>query len=103
MTSVGLRINPAKCEVILLTDSSPDQNAAAVRQIHESISGAAVMPVTDQTQLGAPVTEAAAELVLERKETELRSLLERLHQLDTHSAIFLLRNSLWLPKLQYTF
>ena len=101
MTSVGLLINPAKCEVILPTDSSPDQNAAAVRQIHEWIPGAAVMPVTDQTLLGAPVTEAAAELVLERKETELKRLLERLHQLDAHSAIFLLRNCLRLPKLQY--
>ena len=47
------------------------------------------------------MTEAASELVLTQKETELTRLIERLHYLDAHSAFFLLRNCLWLPKLQY--
>ena len=101
MASIGLVINPAKCEVFMPADTSADQSATAVEQLHEWIPGAAVMPASDQTLLGAPVTEDAAELVLTRKKTELGRLLERLHHLDAHSAFFLLRNCLWLPKLQY--
>ena len=54
-----------------------------------------------QMLLGVPLTEAAADLVLVNKKAELESVVERLHHLEAHSAFFLLRNCLWLPKLQY--
>ena len=35
------------------------------------------------------------------KQGELSHMIERLRHLDAHTSIFLLRNCLWLPKLQY--
>ena len=101
MASIGLDINPTKCEVILPGNILTDQRAKVVTQLHELIPGAAVVPAAHQTLLGAPLTDAAAEVVLAGKRDELDRLLERLHHLDSHSAFFLLRNCLWLPKLQY--
>ena len=66
------------------------QSAAAIRQLHEWIPGAPAIPATEQTLLGAPVTERASELVLTQKETELTRLIERLHYLDNKNGVKLI-------------
>ncbi|KAF0306974.1 Retrotransposable element SLACS protein [Amphibalanus amphitrite] len=101
MASIGLSINARKCEIILPDGSADEEAMQAVRRIHELIPGAAVLGASEQTILGAPITEAAADTVMEEKQGELKHMVERLHHLDAHTALFLLRNCIWLPKLQY--
>ena len=51
--------------------------------------------------LGAPMTDTAAERVMEEKKIEMERMVDRLQHIDAHSAFYLLRNCLWIPKLQY--
>ena len=101
MAGIGLVLNHSKCEIILPENAPEEKRSAATDKIHRIIPGAAVLNRHELKALGAPITEAAAELVMEEKREELERMLERLQHLDAHSAFFLLRNSLWLPKLQY--
>ena len=101
MARIGLEINPAKCEIVLPPSISEEQRTSTVSDIQQLLLRASVLPYAELTELGAPITQSAAEAVIARKEEELDLLLERLHCLDAHSAFFLLRNCLWLPKLQY--
>ena len=101
MAGIGLVLNHSKCEVILSESASEEKRMAVTDKVHRIIPGAAVLNRRELKALGAPITEAAAELVMEEKREELERMLERLQHLDAHSAFFLLRSSLWLPKLQY--
>ena len=101
MAKIGLDINPAKCEIILSPSVSEEQRSSTVREIHQLLPRASVLTHAEMTELGAPITKTAAETIMARKKDELDLLFERLHCLDSHSAFFLLRNCLWLPKLQY--
>ena len=51
--------------------------------------------------LGAPMTDTAAERVMAEKQRDLERMVDRLQHVDAHSAFYLLRNCLWIPKLQY--
>ena len=69
--------------------------------VRQAIPGAAVLADRELTILGAPISQAAAEVTMNDKKEELERMVKRLQTLDPHSAFFLLKNSLWLPKLQY--
>ena len=101
MARIGLNINPNKCEVILPAGISDEQRNCAIGNLHQLIPGAAILQDSERTVLGAPISEAAAEAVIAEKQEELEHMIERLHHLDAHTSFFLLRNCLWLPKLQY--
>ena len=101
MANIGLVLNHTKCEIILPTTISDEQRTSTIHRIHQIIPGAVDLKEHEMTTLGAPITEAAAELTLGEKREELERMLERLQLLDAHSAFFLPRNSIWLPKLKY--
>ena len=101
MAAIGLALNHAKCEIIVPREATTEQISCFTNKLHSVIPGAAVLKDYELTTLGAPLTEAAAQLTVNEKKEELERMLERLQILDSHSAFFLLCNSLWLPKLQY--
>ena len=72
-----------------------------VNQFHQIIPGASVLSEDQQSVLGAPLTAAAAGASARHKREDLVRMIGRLKRLDAHSALYLLRNSLWLPNLQY--
>ena len=100
MARIGLNINPNKCEIIFPADVSDEQRSCAVTSLHQLIPGAAVLQDSERIILGAPISEDAAEAAIVEKREELEYMIGRLRQLDAHVAFFLLRNCLWLPKLQ---
>ena len=65
------------------------------------IPGANITPRSDARMLEAPLTDEAAEAVIANKIEELVRIVDRLQHIDEHSALFLLRNFIWIPKLQY--
>ena len=101
MARIGLDINPAKCEIILPSNATEEQKNFAVGEIHKLLPRASTLTDAELTVLGAPITKTATQAIMAKKADELDLMLERLHCLDVHSAVFLLRNCLWLPKLQY--
>ena len=96
--SLGLKVNPAKCELISL-NSIIDVN---VLKMFEGIAPE-IKSVKhgNMTLLGAPVMPSAVDMALESKLCALSRLLEQLDQVDAHDALFLLRNCFAIPKLTY--
>ena len=101
LSAAGLVINPAKCEIILPKSCTMHQKRTAVERLHKFIPGAAVVEEFEARMLGAPMTDTAAESVVAEKQRDLERMVDRLQHVDAHSAFYLLRNCLWIPKLQY--
>ena len=101
MAEIGLEINSKKCEIILpggVTEEVKKRTTETVRQV---IPDAAILTESKLTILGAPISPGATEAVMTKKREELERMADRLQNLDAHSAFFLLKNCLWLPRLQY--
>ena len=98
MAGIGLHVNHSKCQIIAPTSPAGQD---AITQLHRVIPGASVLTDDQQNVLGAPLTATATEAAVREKREDLVRMLQRLKKLDAHTSLYLLRYSLWLPKLQY--
>ena len=92
--SIGLTLNPKKCEIIGLDDEDvPAWEAAGLPFLRPSPPEASF--------LGSPLFEAGADTFLSEACASLRALAPRLALLTSHEAFHLIRVCFGLPKLQY--
>ncbi|XP_029657541.1 uncharacterized protein LOC115231724 [Octopus sinensis] len=100
LAKMGLIINTKKTEIINI--SVPIQDFGLVM---EKISE--ILPDTKQTRLndvyflGCPFGESEVQNHLRAKSVEMSRFTERLSLLDSHTAFFLLKNCIHVPKLLY--
>jgi len=97
---VGLTLNFRKCEVAILGVGS-EEAEEFFGKFEEVVPGIARNPDNAATLLGSPLTERAIEGVIKGKTSKLADTAERLATLTAHSAFFLLRASVSLPRLIY--
>jgi len=97
---VGLTLNFKKCEVAVL-GAEQEEADAIYRKFNEVAPGIARICEDEATLLGSPLTGGAIEGVLGSKTAKLADTAERLAGLTAHSAFFLLRASVSLPRLIY--
>ncbi|KAG1702407.1 Retrotransposable element SLACS protein [Nymphon striatum] len=99
-SDLGLQINPAKCELVIFNP---------IKKVHTDISEKfkeitpqiKLIKAEDLTLLGAPILPTATETVLNSKLEELTLMSERLSELDSHDALYLLKHCFAIPKLMY--
>ena len=89
---LGLRLNVNKSELIF-----NDQPAAA--RLLSSYPGLQLVPSEHATLLGFPLGASAMATVLDSQIQQLKLSGERLHHLQSHDALTILRHSLALPSL----
>lgn len=97
---VGLHLNYEKCEVGVF-GGNPDTHDAIYDEFHKASPGIKIISPEVATLLGAPLTDEAIERVMESKISQLAAFGNRLLQLSAHSAFFLLRASISIPRLIY--
>ena len=90
--SIGLEVNPTKCELYHINPSSNDTN-----QVHQKFCDASpgqcqvkVLSDCDLTLLGAPLLPEAIIASLASKLENLKLMISRLTDIDAHEALFLL-------------
>lgn len=98
--SLGLSLNCAKCEVGFCGGSATEKEDALQRFRTVAPEIQELRPETT-CLLGAPLTEEATETVLGKKTKELKRLASKLRHLTAHSAFYLLRASISIPRLIY--
>ena len=94
---IGLKLNPAKCELFLIGEQDP----AVMKSISLLLPGAKITSAEDLELLGAPITDEALPHALAKKITTIRLLVKRLESLQSHVALFLLKSCLSIPKMVY--
>ncbi|OXA39608.1 hypothetical protein Fcan01_25760 [Folsomia candida] len=97
---VGLHLNHDKCEVGIL-GADRDTAIDILLQFQKVAPGIQLLSPESAMLLGAPLTKEAMEVVLAAKTAQLANFSQRLQQLSTHSAFFLLRASISIPRLIY--
>ena len=63
--------------------------------------GIKIIQKSDLTLLGAPIYVNAVEKVIDEKIENLKVMVGRLKQIESHEALFLFRNCFVMPKLTY--
>jgi hypothetical protein len=99
--AVGLRLNPAKCEIIFLGEPDDRTRRNILQQFNDVCPGIKETPIVDLEVLGAPIGQSAQRRVLAKKTEEFETLASNLKLLDAHTALFLLRNCFSIPKVLY--
>ena len=99
-TSLGLEINPNKCELFLVNPSS-NECTNALDKFNNLTPGMKLLDKKNLTLLGAPIFPEAIESILTPKLEKLIVMASRLKEIDAHDALFLLRNCFSMPKLTY--
>ena len=95
---IGLELNSTKCELTLFGE----QPESPTQQIHELLPDLKIVPASEVTLLGAAMGENSLDALLNSFLSSFKILQERLLKLSSHDALFLLRNSLSVPKLLHT-
>lgn len=94
---LGLDINPAKCELLKLTDF----NDEAIQGYLEEFPGLKIQNPNNWELLGAPLNDVSLCSSFEKKTMKMELLLDRLSEVEPHQAFFLLTHYLYVPKLMY--
>jgi hypothetical protein len=93
--SIGLCLNHTKCEVIgLSAASSAIWASSGLHYLTPDLSKA--------TLLGAPLQVSGVDSCLEDRQSKLELAAPRLSKMAAPEALFLLKNSLAIPKLMFT-
>ena len=96
--NLGLHINPSKCELFFLSGSIDEE---IVSKFNAICPGICVTTKEDLTLLGAPLFEEGFIKFSENILSKLKIMFERLKFLNSHTALFLLKNCFAVPKLTY--
>ena len=99
--TLGLKINPSKCEVFFTNNEDQQTNTETLASLQQLAPGIRNIEEENLTLLGAPILKQAGEGVFRSKLNNLQLMVERLAQIDAHDAIFLLRHCFAIPKLMY--
>ena len=100
LSRIGLYINPDKSEIINIGCTS-DEFELAIRCINGVLSGVRVTHPANLQLLGSPILESGIKNTLSKKRSILLQMFSRLLPIDSHPALFLLRNCFSIPKLLY--
>jgi hypothetical protein len=96
---LGLQLIPKKCELMVL--GWGNSQAPFIEEISELLPGIKVIRRSQCEFLGAPLASEALPRVFTNKIETIGLLVERLPPLQSHTALFLLKNCLATPKLVY--
>ena len=100
LSRIGLSINFDKSEIINI-GCTPDEFELAIRCINGALPGARVIHPANLQILGSLILEAGIKNTFSKKRSILSQMSSRLLLIDSHPALFLLRNSFSIPKLLY--
>ena len=93
--SLGLSLNPAKCEIIC-------HDNAVRGQVIVNLPGAVVVDHEKACLLGSPIGNVSSfDSAIEDKIHALRTMGDRFPHLAAHDSLTLLRHSFAIPKLRY--
>ena len=100
--SLGLSVNPAKCELYLIKPTTIECKNAH-KTFCDLTEGVRLIKDDELTLLGAPILPEAIGGVLKPKLESLKLMASRLEEIDKHDALFLLRQCFAIPKMTYFF
>ena len=100
LAETGLELNQGKCELIILNHTR-EESLRTEDLFRGLLPELKVIPLSDSTLLGAPLSEEGILAAVREKSVDLRRMVTRLNMIENHQAFVLLKNCFSLPKLQY--
>ncbi len=101
LEAIGLTLNGGKCELVFLDGQNEDTRRETLEAFRRVNCDVKAVAVADLVILGSPIGSRSMEETLVEKSEALQRLSSCLSELDSHHALFLLRNAFAIPKLLY--
>ena len=98
LASIGLEVNPSKSEIINIDSTNFERDLRSVRGVMADVK---ITHRDDLVILGSPINRTAIDHHLTNCTSKLELMAERLSDIDTHPALFLLKNCLAMPRLLF--
>ncbi len=98
---LGLTLNSSKCELLFLGNQSVVERETILNHVRQICPDIDVTEIDELRILGSPMGDQSLKYSLINRKVALARLSITLASLDTHHALFLLRNAFSLPKLMY--
>ena len=98
--SLGLKVNMSKCEISALGPNA-EKNEAILSSFRSHFPETKTIDPADLSLLGSPLFPEAIDPYLQARLDTFKSTCSRLETLDSHDALFLLKNVFNIPKLLY--
>ena len=99
--SLGLELNPEKCEIAYLGASNPSLSQAAVSIVRQVMPEIVETSLEELSLLGSPLQDGGLQPTLRSAASLVSLLCERLQSLDAHLALFFLSHFVSVPRLTY--
>ena len=96
-SKLGLKLNPKKCELLVMGECDPE----SIELVSSLLPGLKMLEPISCSLLGVPLTPEALPGAISSKTECVPLLLDRLPSLQSHFALFLMKNCLAIPKLVY--
>ncbi|KAF2881423.1 hypothetical protein ILUMI_24745 [Ignelater luminosus] len=100
-TKMELTLNSSKCEMAIVGARSVDEKQSVIKLFKKRAPGITVMQEENIQLLRVPLKDEALDAILQTKTEALDITTKRLVLLTRHSAFFLLRASISIPRLIY--
>jgi hypothetical protein len=98
--SLGLTVNPSKSEIMIINED-PLTSQQIMDRFLAITPGIKRIYNEDLTLLGSPINKESMEKIMLPKLESLKLMTSRLETIDSHEALFLLKNAFSIPKLTY--
>ena len=95
---LGLSLNESKCEISILDSESKSTILERFKELSPHFK---LVAPKNLRFLGAAILQTETSNVLNEKLADLNRMSERLLTLDSHDALYLPRNCLYIPRLNY--
>lgn len=96
---IGLSLNHRKCEMAILGQYTTEDKITLLDLFDKVSPGIQEIELNNAFLLGCPLTDQAAVVCLDRKINNLQNFTKKLTNISAHSAYFLLRMSITIPRL----
>ena len=101
LSTVGLRLNAAKCEVAFLGSAESALRDPAIRAVRAALPDVSETQLDSLSLLGSPLTDGGIHAAGESACAVVERLCDRLRRLDSHTAVFFLAHFVSAPRLAY--
>ncbi|XP_072938410.1 uncharacterized protein [Epargyreus clarus] len=101
LKEIGLDLNFSKCELFINSDKSPEEKNEILEKFNVLAPNIKNLDKSSLHLLGAPVFEDSINSFTQNQVTKFNNVSGRLFNINSHMALFIIRNCLFAPKFIY--
>ncbi|KAL7674598.1 hypothetical protein ACOME3_000875 [Neoechinorhynchus agilis] len=98
MVKIGIKLNAANCEIVLMNVKDEASRQTTVKDLQNLVPGIELTTLGRLSLLGSCIFGSNVEAEIADLQPQLSVLCERANESSSHEALFLIKNTIFIPK-----